>query len=327
MLSLTGEAAGLCRVTQVPAADTRAIEAGLNELWRRAESGEVGGALGRAASMTLIMPVDDAAAADEATPLLESLTATHPLRAILVQSDERIEEPRARLCSHIRRAGEGEAGRYWEEIRLVSSKDALGQVMSAVAMLALPNLPVVTWWPGDWPPDADLYDHIISVSDRLIVDSTRFADPARSLVHLAEAIDLAHETVAFADLSWTRLTPWRILTAEFFDPPSDQELLDSIQRVSIQYVPLTGGEASQALLFLGWLASRLGWEPNKLAAGGPGRWRFQVIDGVRPVQVEIEPVRRSSRREATPGLRSVRIEAAEGERCAAYTIDRWGDGE
>lgn len=327
-MSIAMEAAGLCLVNQVTAADNRAIEAGLNELWRITEAGEVGGALVRAASMTVIVPIADQADAEAVTALIDELIDTHPCRAILVLFDERVDEPRARLASHIRRTGDAEGGRYWEEIRLAGPARATHQVMSSVAALALPNLPVQTWWPTEPVFDGDEYNHIVEISDRILLDSSRFGDVTRALPALEAAIDVTHDSVAFADLSWTRLVAWRLLVAELFDPADDQAMLDSIERVRVAYA---GGEAAQALLLAGWLASRLGWEPRGRSRGGAaGAWTFEMADGVRPVRVDVAQIDATPApgdREAAHGLRSVWIEAAEGDRRVTYTVERIGNGE
>ena len=330
-MTVNAESGGLCWVSQVTPADTRAIEAGLHELWRMAEAGEVGGALVRAASMTLIVPVQDAAAADDLAATLDELAATHPCRFIIVLLDDSAPEPHARLASHCRRPGDGETARYWEEIRLVSPRKAIHQVMSAVSTLVLPSLPVQTWWPGEPSFDDDLYNHVVEFCDRILLDSSGFAEPTRTLPPLSTSIVTAHETVAFADLSWTRLTPWRLLTAEFFDAPADQDLLDSIQRVRVEFATAAGGESAQALLFVGWLASRLGWEPRRRQPAGAGGWRIELVDGVRPVQVEVARASSGARRDGQStteaGLRTVLIEAAEDERRATYSIERYRDDE
>lgn len=330
-MTVNAESGGLCWVSQVTPADTRVIEAGLHELWRLAEAGEVGGALVRAASMTLIVPVQDQAAADELTETLDELAATHPCRFIMVLLDDSAAEPRARLASHSRRPGEGEAARYWEEIRLIAPRKAIHQVMSAVSSLVLPSLPVQTWWPGEPSFDDDLYNHIVELSDRILLDSSGFAEPTRTLPLLSTSIDTAHETVAFGDLSWTRLTPWRLLTAEFFDAPADHDLLDSVQRVRVEFATSAGGESAQALLFVGWLASRLGWETKRRQPAGAGGWRIELVDGVRPVQVEVARAPGATRRDGAAaidaGLRTIVVEAAEGERQARYSIERYREDE
>jgi glucose-6-phosphate dehydrogenase assembly protein OpcA len=331
-MSTSSRLAGLCLVSEVTAADTRAIEAGLHELWRMAEGGEAGGALVRAASMTLLLPVEQPTDPDDLAPLLDALAATHPFRAILLVSDEDVDRPRARLCSHTRGVGEGELTRYWEDIRIVSPPRSLHQVMSAVASLSLPNLPVHTWWDGEPDFEGDLYHHVVEVADRILVDSSRFGDPAASLPGLAAAIEVAHESIAFADLSWTRLTPWRLLIAELFDAPADQALLDSIEHVHVEYARQAGGAAAQALLLVGWLASRLGWEPRAMRPHGSarGEWSFEMVDGVRPVEVVVAAVDGAAEPrggEGAAGLRSVSIRAAEGDRRAEYTVERCDDGE
>ena len=330
-MTVNAASGGLCWVSQVTPADTRAIEAGLHELWRIAEAGEVGGALVRAASMTLIVPVQDQAAAEDLTETLDELAATHPCRFIVVLLDDSVAEPHARLASHSRRPGDGETARYWEEIRLVSPRKAIHQVMSAVSTLILPSLPVQTWWTGEPSFDDDLCNPVVEISDRILLDSSGFAEPTRALPLLASSVGAAHETVAFGDLSWTRLTPWRLLTAEFFDAPADQDLLVSVQRVRVEFATAAGGEAAQALLFVAWLASRLGWEARHRHPAGAGGWRIELVDGVRPVHVEIARAPGGARRDGQsttePGLRTVLIEAAEGERHATYSIERYRDDE
>ncbi len=327
MINLGAESA-VCLVSQVTAADTRAIEEGLHELWRLAGAGESGGALVRAASMTLVVPFGDEARADEATPLLDTLTATHPCRAVLLLADDRVAEPRARLASHYRRGADGEPPRYWEEVRLVAPPASLHRALSTVGALQLPSLPVQTWWPGEPSFESDLYSQVVEVSDRIVVDSSQFPDVTGGLPALHGAIAMAHESVAFADLSWTRLTPWRGLVAEFFDTPADQAMLDSIERVRVEYALGKSGEAAQALLAVGWLGSRLGWEPRETFAATPGDWQFHLVDGVRPVRVEIaqRAVSAGDAEWAQPGLRRIEIEAAEAGHRSAYVVERCGDG-
>lgn len=342
-MSVSAETAGVCLVNEVAAADTRGIQAGLNELWYLAQSGEGGGAVFLAASMTVIVPFEGEAEAERVTEVLDRVTVTHPLRAILLQSDEGVPEPRARLASHFRRVVD-EPSRYWEEVRLVSPSRALSQTMSLVATLTVANLPIQTWWPGEPALDSDLYTQIADLSDRIVLDSSRLGDPVAALPTLAATIGVSFESLAFADLSWTRLTPWRVLTAEFFDDPADQQLLDSIERVAIEYVADVGGEAIQALLLVGWLASRLGWEPKGMLDAGVWSWQFDMLDGVRPIRVEIlrragadgapesrvpssDGAASSSGGEAVPGLRAITLEAAERDRRGRYTVERQGNGE
>jgi glucose-6-phosphate dehydrogenase assembly protein OpcA len=326
VLDLGAESA-VCLVSQVTAADSRAIDEGLHELWRLAGAGETSGALVRAASMTLVIPVVSEAQADELSTTLDALNATHPSRAVLLLADERVDEPRVRLASHYRRSGDGEAPRYWEEIRVAAPPASLHRVLSAIGALQLPGLPVQAWWPGEPSFETDLYNQVVEVSDRILVDSGAFRTVSQGLPALDSAIEGTHESVAFADLSWTRLTAWRILVAEFFDASADQEMLDSIEAVRIEYASGAGGAAAGALLFAGWLGSRLGWEPRDRLSRSGGNWCFNLLDGVRPVRVEIAGRRRESHQLTLyRGLQRIAIEAAEDGRRSTYTVERHGDG-
>src|SRR5215213_7477091 len=323
-MSVSADTSGVTLASLTSAAHGRAIEAGLHELWRQAEAGEVG-ALVRSASLTILVPVSSSQATDDLINIIDRVTLVHPCRAILVVIDDGQPEPTAILTSHYRRPGNEEAARYWEEIRIVAPTRAIHQAMSAASTVVLPGLPVQAWWPGAVVLDGDLYDHAVEVSDRVLLDSMRLREPRSGLASLASAVDVAHESVAFGDLSWSRINPWRVLTAELFDAPADQELLDSIERVTIEYTRSTGAnEIVQALLYVGWLASRLGWEPRAALEEAPGNWRFWLVDGVRPVEVRIARNDRPPGPEltATPGLRSVSIDAAEDGRHATYLVER-----
>jgi glucose-6-phosphate dehydrogenase assembly protein OpcA len=62
----------------------------------------------------------------------------------------------------------------------------------------------------------------------------------------------------FDDLSWTRLTLWRKLTADCFDEIQVRSMLKHIQCVLVRHGGGPGARV-RALLYTGWLATRLGW--------------------------------------------------------------------
>src|SRR5919205_3343634 len=99
-MSVSPEMGAFCLARRETTADSRAIEAGLHELWRLAEAGEIGGSLVRAASLTLLVPVASGQAADDLIGTIDQVTLTHPCRAILIVLDEAAGEPSAILCSH-----------------------------------------------------------------------------------------------------------------------------------------------------------------------------------------------------------------------------------
>ena len=89
-----------------------------------------------------------------------------------------------------------------------------------------------------------------------------------------------------ADLNWRRLSSWQELTAETFDPPQRRAALKEVDRVTIDYEK---GNPAQALMFLGWLASRLQWRPSHFEQEG-GDYDLKRIQfvGEDERQVEVE---------------------------------------
>jgi glucose-6-phosphate dehydrogenase assembly protein OpcA len=101
------------------------------------------------------------------------------------------------------------------------------------------------------------------------------------------------ERKAVSDLAWARLTPWRELIAQFFDAPAMLAHLDTIERVVIEVETRTGEpvDRTQALLLVGWLGSRLGWQPSAAAqvVDGVTQLALSRLDGAQ-VAVELRPV-------------------------------------
>ncbi len=81
------------------------------------------------------------------------------------------------------------------------------------------------------------------------------------------------------DLAWLRSTPWRERLATAFDPPQLRRELSLLQTLTIRHHP---DSTIAALLLVGWLASRLGWDVPPLTAledalTGVGRTRRQDV--------------------------------------------------
>lgn len=303
-------------------ADVRAIEDGLNELWQLANAGELGPSLVRAASMTVVIPLSDDVSIDAVAERLDLVAAVHPLRAIVLAVDETVGEPRARLASHGGRDADGDTSAYWEEIRLVTPRALLPHAVSSMVRLCVPNLPVVCWWPGQIDVDGRLFQALAEIADRLVIDSGRQADPIAGLLAVARVLETWQESVALTDLSWVGLTRWRLAIAEQFDVAADRELLDLVDRLSVEYERDSRPATVQSLLLVGWIASRLLWEPRAWMAEGRGSWGFNLVDGVRPVHAAVVRSRTSS---VERGVRSVVIDAGGDAADARYAIEQLGD--
>lgn len=170
-----------------------------------------------------------------------------------------------------------------EYITLHGNKDALNQVGSTVAALLIPGLPKFVWWKATPNLEQDLFKRLQESCNCIILDSSYFSDPESEFLKIEELI--AANTYV-ADLNWHRLSAWQELTASAFDPPERRSALGEVDRIGIDYEK---GNAAQALMFLGWFASRLNWEPVGLQElGGDYDLRHIQFRGPNDITIEAE---------------------------------------
>jgi glucose-6-phosphate dehydrogenase assembly protein OpcA len=144
-----------------------------------------------------------------------------------------------------------------EYINLRGTKEAFNRVGDTVASLLVSDLPKFLWWKATPNPEHELFKRLLEASQCIIMDSSFFSEPESEFLKIQDLVDSG---ISVADLNWHRLLPWQELTAETFDPPERRVYVSEIDRVVIDYEK---GNTAQALMFLGWLASRLGWEPTE----------------------------------------------------------------
>ena len=116
-----------------------------------------------------------------------------------------------------------------------------------------------TWRPSLWSPHGhpEAVDSLLHLAQVVLVDSVNEPDPATAI---ARARQLAEEAYV-VDLGWLRSTPWRERITATFDPRQWRPELGKISAVTARHRP---DSAIAGLLFFGWLASRLDWEPGAL---------------------------------------------------------------
>ena len=217
----------------------------------------------------------------------------------------------------------------FEQILARVRGDADERIASVVIPLLVPDLPVFLWWTGTPPHDTRRFDDLLALADRLIVDSADFARPDLTLPEIAAlATTQGHRAFGITDLNWTRLTPWRELVAAFFDVAAWRPFLDQVIGVRVGFgVDMDGRDIhpSQALLLVGWLASRLGWHAREtLAPSETGGLLFHMTrpDGTR-IDVRVRP---RFERGLEPGDTSgVRIQARVGGELAEFVLKRAPD--
>ena len=187
----------------------------------------------------------------------DAIVAANPCRIIALcptaGEDRGVQAQVAAYCPvHKRNSGNLICCEY---ITLRGTEAALERVSGIVTALMIPNLPTLLWWKANPDADRGLFQRLATTSSSVIVDSSSFAESEAELLLMQSLIE---EGIPIADLNWRRLAAWQELAAEAFDAPERRAAIREIDRVTIDYEK---GNTTQALMYLGWLASRLQWRP------------------------------------------------------------------
>ena len=291
----------------------------------------------RASVLNLIVTVVDEAAADRVVHALIGLGVHHPSRAIVLvpQPGAPGAQIDARISTHCNDAIGGGDRICYEEVVLTVRGEAAEHLSGIVAPLLIHDLPTHIWWPGD-PPFADpVFDQLVEMGDRLIVDSSDFSSLLNGLRRTASL----RRRSGVGDLSWERLAWWQELTAQFFDAPRFRRYLPNLSRLRLRYAvapdrstrgddddvaPSTAAPMAQALLYAGWIASRLGWRRHRtLTPLAGGAFDLRLEGRHEMVDLHLEP---AATDEVAPGeLLSVRLSSLGETGAAEFIIDRTGD--
>jgi len=157
-----------------------------------------------------------------------------------------------------------------EYITLQGTAAALNRIADMIPALTISDLPKFLWWKGSLEASSDFLDTLAPLFDCIIVDSSDFPDPLRDLKQVGTFMA---KGLPIADLNWRRLGAWQELSAEAFDPPERRAAILEVDQVTVDYEK---GNPAQALMFLGWLASRLQWQPTGFQAEGGDYDIYQV---------------------------------------------------
>jgi glucose-6-phosphate dehydrogenase assembly protein OpcA len=217
----------------------------------------------------------------------DAIAAQNPCRIItlcpiLGEQDEGVTAQVSAYCP-IQKSNTGSNLICCEYITLRGTKGALNRVGDMVAALMIPDLPRFVWWKATPNPEQELFKTLTAVSHCIILDSSYFSDPESEFLKMQELVE---SSTYVADLNWHRLAAWQELTAAAFDPPERRAALVDVDRVTIDYEK---GNAAQALMFLGWLSSRLGWEPiSYKEIGGDYDLTHIYFKGANQISIEAE---------------------------------------
>jgi glucose-6-phosphate dehydrogenase assembly protein OpcA len=273
--------------------DIRSIERELTAMWKQipSDSNEDFQSVTRTCVLTLLAIVNNAHEVERATNTIADLTSRHPNRAIVINTDTN-HDPElldAWVQAHCQIPNPGRPQVCCEQITIAAGSQAQSLVPGTVLPLLVPDLPVILWWPNGDPFKSSLFLRLRELADRLVIDSATSEEPLQTLLQLHSLL-ADQQACNIGDMVWGRLTAWRELIAQFFDPPAMVPHLSQITRlwIAYAYIPEQGRDPSQALLLAGWLGSRLGWKlaGPLLEDGDEISIAFQRPDGVA-VSVEL----------------------------------------
>jgi hypothetical protein len=163
--------------------------------------------------------------------------------------------------------------------------------------LVVTDLPTLLWSPHGHPEAIDI---LLKLAQVVLLDSVDEPDLHDALARAAEVSRKAY----VVDLAWLRSTPWRERVAATFDPSQLRPDLRVVSSVTVRHHI---DSTAAALLLVGWLASRLGWEPSKLIARN-GTLTGKAHSRRQDVELCLAPDPRQSVR----GLAGVTLETASG---------------
>ena len=195
-----------------------------------------------------------------------------------------------------------------EQVVLDVGPHHLPHLETIVDPLVVTDLATVVWSPHGHD---DAVDALLDMTQIVLIDSVNEPDPATAAERAGELAERAY----VVDLAWLRSTPWRERVASTFDPPQWRDELGRISSVTVRH---RSDSRIAGLLFLGWLAKRLGWEPASMLAQG-GALYGTAHARRKDVTLRLEPDERMS----APGLASIAIETASG---VSLSLDRGSGG-
>jgi glucose-6-phosphate dehydrogenase assembly protein OpcA len=189
----------------------------------------------------------------------------------------------------------GELALCHEEIVIDVGPQHLARLDTIVDPLVVSDIATLVWAPHG---HTEAVDALLRLSQVVLVDSINEPDAATAV---ARAKKLAEEAYV-VDLAWLRSTPWRERIASTFDPLQWRAELRRIKGVTVRHRP---DSSTAGLLLLGWLASRLGWEPGSLVSHD-GSTICRARGGREEVELRLEP----DEEQSAPGLAGITVETA-----------------
>ncbi|HEY3822575.1 MAG TPA: glucose-6-phosphate dehydrogenase assembly protein OpcA [Polyangiaceae bacterium] len=287
-----------------PGAVLARVESELRALWTP-QPGETPKT--RACTMNLVVVAATPGVAERLLPIIDEVLLGTPARAIVAGVDptgaDGLEATTTAVCV----PGDGGPLSCSERVTLVARGKVHVYLPSCVAALCATDVPTTLVWAAPVQAGDATFEALAQDASRIVFDSTE-----GSLASLAGGVCWARARAAtdrpgVADLAWTRLAPWQEMCARMFDEAALRPLAFRVTRVTMVQACEPGETLGpEGLLFVGWLATRLGWKVGAPASAG-SRLTLTRPDG-RPVEVVTSA---GASRAARHALVTVRIEASD----------------
>ncbi len=259
------------------------VESTLQTLWQ--EEGLRG--MTRSCTRNLIVVLTARDAIEDVIHQVIRVAKNHPSRFFFIVPDASAPDPG--IVAEVSVKGHLDSARptCCEVITLSVRPDVWAHVHTAILALLLPERSVDMWWQRPLDRSDALLRRLLEVGTTLIVDAEHVQDVATFLSALSNVREHP-STPPVVDLVWARLTPWRELLAQLFDPPDKRPYLFSVQKVHIRAEDTPAGTVA-ALYLTTWLATRLGWIPVQKGRRSSKEWRFTRGDDSVRVSLEFRP--------------------------------------
>jgi len=240
---------------------------------------------------------------------LDKVGSYHASRTILVS----VEPGRTTIDASAAMTAEedvdrGELAVAHEHVVLDIGEKHLKALDTIVDPLVVSDLATLLWSPHGYHEGVDAMAKLAQI---ILIDSVNTDGPEFAVRRSSELAE-RHYVV---DLAWLRSTPWRERVASTFDPGQWRPALASIDAVTVRHKP---DSAMAGLLLLGWLSSRLGWEPGPMTehdGGAQGKAKAHKHE----IKLALEPDDTMT----APGLAGITVRSATG---MTISLDRGPGG-
>jgi len=273
-----------------------AIETALRELLSSKHAENGGFVPARVLNMLVFVESDYSG---EIANRLRGVGRYHASRTVVLSYEPHRERLNARVSvASEGNPGPGEVALLRETVIVEIGERHLDDLPTIADPLVISDLPTLLWSPHQHPEASDA---LLGLAQATLIDSIE--EPIWSAA-IERACTLS-ERLYVVDLAWLRSTPWRERLAATFDPASMRAELYSLSTLEIRHHP---DSTVAAMLFAGWLASRLGWELSHSQIEGRTGHDGMLIGRARAQQgTDVELRLQAAPELQVPGLASVRL--------------------